>query len=193
MLSQYKQDRFENALFQFLSEFWPARRYPQMLRWLMFRLIKIFVICNICFKSAFGVWTASCCLKTFWHKPLFCMYPFIKKGYNYCICLFHLEKKSSCWILKCIIIYFVCASGAGVLDDVLIPFLHLYVSCMHVRYISCPFLMGLYRWEKSVCHAFYNGLEDTGIIVPLRGIVCIVWNTWFILGIIIFIHVLCVL
>ena len=39
---------------------------------------------------------------------------------------------------------------------------------------------------------FHIGSVDGGITAPLRAILCIVWNSWLIIGIIKFIHVVCV-
>ena len=61
---------------------------------------------------------------------------------------------------------------------------------MYVRYVLCNFLNGfiiLVNVRSVILFNIYLG--DTGMIVPLRSILCIIWPSVIILRTITFIHV----
>ena len=93
-------------------------------------------------------------------------------------------------ILKDVVISVSCVSATDVLVDFGISFQHICVSCMYVRYVLCNFLNGfiiLVNVRSVILFNIYLG--DTGMIVPLRSILCIIWPSGLILGNITFIHV----
>ena len=57
---------------------------------------------------------------------------------------FRMTQYNLYWLLEYIDLSIACVSGADILDDFGISFLHLCVSCMCVGYILCPFLMVLH-------------------------------------------------
>ena len=82
--------------------------------------------------------------------------------------------------------------GVDVLDNFEISFLYPHVSRMFVGFIFVHFKWGCTVSPRLGCYAFYNDLKDTGMIIPLRSIFCIIWPSWSFFVMITFIHVICI-
>ena len=74
------------------------------------------------------------------------------------------------WLFKDIMISIACFSGADILDNFGISFIHLCVSIMYVGYVFVNF-----KWFYTVgqClsyYTFYNYLKYAGMIVPFHAV-----------------------